>query len=308
MRRTTPLERPRWAPLACAVLSLVTARPAAGQASTGIAADRFVPGVGPAVLLAAEGADTTPRAQVSTAVSLGYLRDPIKLSERFTGALHSEPVRGQLVTDLGAELGVGRGIAVAVGLPVVAWNDGDRLRGTGVDEARLASAAGDLRLRAKAALVGQPTRPGLHAAALLQITVPMGGQAHFAATGTATAEPRLVLDYRYGRLAVAAMIGARFAGQRALFGTSFGDELTWAGGAIVRLFSRATTHVSALAEAAGAAGGTAGTRPVEVRAAMRVQRPGWSLDVGAGAGVDGDVDAPSYRVVAVWRTRLSSAP
>src|SRR5262245_1269969 len=138
MKRTTRREGRRAGARTALGLLLLFARVAAAQtASTGIAADRFVPAVGPASLLQTEAADTTPRGQVASALSVGYLRDPIKLTERFTGTLRSEPVRGQLVMDTSVEFGLPRGLALAVGLPVVLWNDGDRLRGTGVDEARL---------------------------------------------------------------------------------------------------------------------------------------------------------------------------
>jgi hypothetical protein len=278
----------------------------AADYSTGIAADRFVPGIGPAVMGSTEGADVTRRGQASAVLSLSYERDPVRLVGQLTGATISEPVRGQLAADLSVEFGVLRGLAVAVGLPVVMWNDGDRLRGTGVDDRALTAAVGDLRLRGKATLIGQPTRPGLHAAVVLQVTVPMGGQSQFAASSTPTIEPRLVADYRLGRFALAAMVGVRFEAARSLFGTAFGDELTWSAGPIVRLYSRGASHLSIYAEAAGGVGEREGTRPVEIRGAVRLTRPRWMFDVGGGGGVDHDLASPSFRALAIVRTRIGT--
>jgi hypothetical protein len=293
-----------------AALVLAVVQPAraalAEEFSTGIAADRFAPGIGPAVLGSTEGADVTRRGQTSAVLSLSYERDPVRLIGRLTGATVSEPVRGQLAADLSVEFGVLRGLAVAVGLPVVMWNDGDRLRGTGVDERTLTAAVGDLRLRGKATLIGQPTRPGLHAAVVLQVTVPMGGQSQFAGTSTPTIEPRLVADYRLGRFALAAMVGVRFEGARSLFSTDFGDELTWSAGPIVRLYSRGDSHLSLYAEAAGAVGQGDGTRPVEVRGAVRLTRPRWMFDLGGGGGVNHDFASPSFRVLGIVRTRIGA--
>jgi hypothetical protein len=277
----------------------------AQEASTGIPADRFHPGVGPAVLLQTEGADVTARGQVSSAMSLSYARDLLRLYQRLSGVSLSEPVRGQLVTDVSCEFGVGAQIAVAVGLPVILDNDGDRLRGTGIDDAHLAAAVGDLRLRGKASFIGQPTRPGLHAAIGLELTIPMGGQSQFAATGSVTLAPRIYLDYRVGRVSVAAAVGVRFQSERALFGSSFGDEVDYAAGPIVRVWSAGDRHLLVLAEAAGAAGSGVGSRPVELRGAVRLQVERWKLDVGGGAGLDREVGAPSYRLLAVVRGLLA---
>jgi hypothetical protein len=278
------------------------------QQSTGIAADRLVPGLGPMTLLQGEGAEVTPRAAVSVSLSAGYLADPIKLVNRFLGTEVSRPVRFQVVTDLGIEVGVWKRLAVAIGVPLVINADGDRLRGTG-DERLLASpAAGDLRLRIKAAFVGDPTQLGLHLAALVQFTAPLGGESDFAATGSVTLEPRLIADVRLPRVVLLAQLGARFAGERHLFGTSFSDELTWLAGLAVDLGHRGSFSSSLLAEAAGGVGGSPGTRPAEVRGGLRLQLGQFSLDLGAGAGVAGDVGAPSWRVIGVIRALFERQP
>ena len=280
---------------AALVVALLVASAARAQ-TTGVAAERFSPAVGPTALVGVEGAAVTPAGAVSWAASLDALGDPIALGTALGGARVSEPVDYALVGDVSLEFGVWKRLALAVGVPVVLYQEGDRLRGTGTSErALLATVAGDVRIRAKASLVEGKK---IGAALLLQVTAPGGGQSDFAATEGATVEPRLVVDARVGRLTLAASVGVRFQKERALFTTQFGDELTWSAAAAVAVIRR----LSIIAEAAGGVGPSAGTRPAELRGALRGIFGPVALDLGAGAGVDGDVGAPSYRVFLVARS------
>jgi hypothetical protein len=283
------------------VALLLAAAPAWGQsASTGIVADRFVPGLGPETLLAGESTLVTPPLQLVWGVSLGYLRDPILLSGRFTGAEISRPVRGALVSDFSAEFGLGAHLAAGVGMPVVWTQSGDRLRNTGVDDKALASpVGGDLRLRVKGSLLAARSIVG--AAAIVQFTVPTGGQHDFAATSTVSVEPRVLVDLHLRRLLLVAELGVRFAGERKLFLTSFGDEFTWVFGAKLGLVDRPQFGLHAVAEFAGFVGPSDGTRPTEARGGLGVAIGPLLVDLGAGGGITSDVAAPSWRVLAVVR-------
>jgi hypothetical protein len=276
-----------------------------GAASTGIPADRFVPAVGPVTLVGVEGADVTAFGQGTLALSFGLLHDPLKLTLP-SGAVLAHPVRWQFATDLAAEAGLWRRrIAFSVGLPVVWWQAGDRLKNTGVDEAPLATTrAGDLRLRVKAAL-----RNGgrVHVAAAVQVTVPLGGQSDFAATDGVTVEPRLMLDAHVGPVLVAAALGVRFAPERELFQTHLGDELTWAVGVGVAVFRRRAWHLAILTEGAGAVGGSAGSRPAELRGGLRLGAGPFTVDAGGGGGLDGEVAAPAWRAFLVVRALVGRA-
>jgi hypothetical protein len=270
--------------------------------TTAIPAERFVPALGPASLMGIEGASVTPWGQTSFAVSLDELRDPIRLATVTTGTTITHPVRDQFVGDVALEIGFYKRLAVAVGAPLILYQRGDRLQGTGTDEQPLATqAAGDLRVRLKAQLVGDAARAGLHAALILMVTAPMGGQSDFAASDGATIEPRLVGDWRTGPLTVAATVGVRFQRDHTLFTTQLGDELTWSAGAGLRLWSRGRFAGSAIFESAGAVGPSAGTRPVELRGGVRAAIGRFAVDAGAGGGVDGDVGAPAWRVFVVAR-------
>jgi hypothetical protein len=281
-------------------LALLLACSAAWAApSTGIVADRLVPGIGPSVMIGAEAADVTPMGMGALALGFGVVKDPLRLTLP-DGSLLSRPVRWQFSSDLSAEAGLWKSrLAFAVGLPVVWWAAGDRLRGTGTDDAPLKSPrAGDLRLRVKAALLGNRR---LHVAALLQVTVPLGGQKEFAATDGVTVEPRLIADVRLGRALIIGALGVRFASDRTLFRTTFGDALTWSLGVGGRVWQRRKLWLEVMGEGAGEAGGSSGTRPVELRGAVRFGAWPVSVDLGAGAGVDGDAGAPAWRVFAVVR-------
>ena len=285
---------------AALVVAVLAASAAARAQTTGVAAERFSPAVGPTALVGVEGAAVTPAGALSWAASFDALADPIVLREAYTGRAVSEPVDLALVADVALEFGVWKRLALAVGVPVVLYQEGDRLRGTGTSERALATtAAGDVRIRAKASLV-EGKRIG--AAVLLQVTAPAGGDSDFAATDGATVEPRLVVDAHLGRLTLAASVGARFQKERALFTTQFGDELTWAGAAAVAIVRRAMGGLDAIVEGAGAVGPSDGTRPAELRGALRVLLGPVALEAGAGGGLDHDVGAPGWRVFLVARS------
>src|SRR2546430_5685068 len=120
----------------------------AQEASTGIVADRFSVGVGPLVMLAGEGAETTPVRSVACAFAVSVIGDPVRLKNGVTGIQFSEPVRRAGTATFGIETGIWRTIAAAVLVPITVSQTGDRLRSTGVDDRPLGtSAGGDLAVR-----------------------------------------------------------------------------------------------------------------------------------------------------------------
>ncbi len=287
------------AALLVAVLAASTARAQTTAANTGVAVERFVPALGPTALVGVDGAAVTPAGSLSFAASLDVLHDTITLRGATSGDLVSRPVRDAFVGDVAVEFGVWKRIALAVGVPVVFYQDGARLQGTGASEAPLAATvAGDIRVRAKASLVESGR---LSAAIVLQVTAPAGGEAEFEASDGATVEPRLVVDAHLGRLTLAAQVGVRFEKDRSLFTTSFGDELTWSGGAAFAIVERTRIGLGAIFEGAGGVGSATGTRPAELRGALRLRVGPVALDAGAGGGLDADVGAPAWRVFLVAR-------
>ncbi len=273
--------------------------------STGVAADRFAIGVGPSVLLGAEGAATTPFGWMAWATSLSYVSEPLRLQNQFSGEVVSRPVSHQLTLDLGLEAGLWKRVALAVGVPIVVSASGDRLRGVSDDDRPLASAAaGDLRIRLKVLLAGAGEgRAGgvnVHVALQLQLTAPLGGQSDFAATDGVTVEPRLVFDLSpTPRLMLVGGLGVRFAPDRQIFGTQLGDELTWQAGAKLDLFAHRRVYGALVAEATGSVGGS--VHPAEARGALRLGIGAITVDVGAGAGLNHEVTAPAWRLLLAVR-------
>ena len=297
-------------------LSLVAVPVAAQEASTGIAADRLRPALGPSTLAGAEGAETTPYGQLGLLVALGYLRDPIVLRATADDRVVSHPVRGQLTSTLGLELGLPRRFALRVSLPAALWNDGERLRGTGVGAVgndpgpALHAAAGDLVLGLKVALLGSPTAPGMHAALALDVSAPLGGQNEFAATRGPTVSPRVLLDYRLPWLSFVLDASVRFQSAKRLFRTRIGDELVLAGGVIARVASLGPArrcHLLAYVEGAGIVTADAGARPGELRGALRLDRAGLQVDLGGGAGLVDAIGAPRWRAFVLLRLPLGHA-
>ncbi|MEO6951865.1 MAG: transporter [Polyangia bacterium] len=276
--------------------------------STGIAADRLRFGLGPSVLAGAEGAETTRSGNVNMLLSFDYLNRPIQLRSVANGAVVSTPVRHQLVGNLGWEIGLPRRFAIQLSLPVALWNAGDRLRYSGVtgDDATtgLHAGTGDLLLGIKVALLGHPEEPGMHVAFALDGTAPLGGDHDFAATGSLTIAPRLMIDYRLPWFTIVLDAQVRFAGRRTLFGTSFGDELDITGGVVGKLASFRRSHLVAYVEAAGVVASGASTRSAELRGALRLATPHADVDVGAGGGLDDAIATPRYRLFAVVRVPL----
>jgi len=296
------------------VLLLLSGAPARAQeASTGIVADRLRPGLGPATLAAAEGAETMSAGRLSTMLALGYLRDPVVLRARADGALVAVPVRQQLTGSFGWEVGLPRGFALRASLPVVLVNDGDRLRGTGVGGSgndagpTLKAGAGDLMFGAKVALIGAPTQPGMHAAVALEVTVPLGGENDFAATDGVAVSPRVMIDFRLPFLSLVLDGQVRFMPERRLFGSRFGDELILTGGVIARLASFGGArrwHLVGYVEGTGVLTGEAAARPGELRTALRLAHAGVEFDLGGGAGLVDAVGSPRFRVFALLRLPL----
>jgi hypothetical protein len=288
---------------ALAVALLLVGSTAQAQKSTGIVVDRFVPAIGPTTLFSVEGAPVTDYAQLSWALALGGVYDPLILRNAFTGETVSEPVERQFNGDLSMELGLYKQrVGLSFGLPVVFSQEGDRLAGVDADTRPLASMqGGDFRIRLKVALVGDPARDGLHVAVGLVLTVPFGGQSDFAATDGVTVMPRLYGDVRLGPIVLMANVGVRFAPERTLFRTTLGDELDWSAGAGWAALSGRGYWGGLIAEFAGQVGANPGSRPAEFRAGVRGGTRRVSLDLGAGLGLDGDVGAAAWRIFVVLR-------
>ena len=99
------------AALLVAVLAASTARAQTTAASTGIAAERFVPALGPTALVGVDGAAVTPAGSLSFAASLDVAHDQISLRVP-SGELFARPVRDLIAGDVALEFGVWRRLEI----------------------------------------------------------------------------------------------------------------------------------------------------------------------------------------------------
>ena len=267
---------------------------AAPGADTGIAADRFVPAIGPNAMISVEGGDAPAAGAVAMAASIGYLSQPITLVNRITGDLVSRPVRAAVDADLAVEIGLTHWLAIGLGVPLTLGSRGDRLAGLDSgDERPLASPTlGDVRLRAKFHLGDERGAWSYRFALLGILTAPAGGESDFAATSGPTLEPRLAASVAWHWLAVSADLGYRFAPARTLAGTNFGNEL--AGGIAA---SAGVWRVRAILEYVASSAG-----PSELRGALRALLPrNVAIDAGIGGGLNHDAATPAWRAFVVVR-------
>lgn len=302
-------RRSAWRPaLACATALCALSLKVHAAATTGIAVDRLAPAPGPSAFVQVEGAAVAPAGQLWTAAALSTLARPLVLLNSFTGEVAGVPVQTRVTLDLGAEVGIWRKrLALGFGMPVVLWQDGDRLQRTGAGasvDPNDASAplkptvVGDLRFRGKALLTA-PDRP-LGLALVLEVTVPAGGQAHFAATSAVTVAPRLLGSLRRGRVAAAINAGLRVAPQRALYMSQLHNSFEWGAAIGVDVLAR-RVGLSLIGEAVGAVNLVAASplHSEELRGALRLSFWQGAVDVVGGGGF-GSM-APAWRALVVYR-------
>lgn len=288
------------------VLATAPAR-AQVQATTATPADRLTPSIGPG-LISVEAATTAAPKQVFWLAHLGWLSHPLEL--RLANSTYTvTPVRDVMAMTVGAELGLFRGFSLQALWPIVLFQTGDRLRGTGIDETRLASmAAGDFTLRAKAAFVGDQTRPGLHLGTSLELAIPMNGRDQFAGRASPSFAIRLHGDFRHRWFGVAALLGYRLVSDRTLFATAIGDELLWGIGGTAVAYSRGTFRLAGVVEWSGSVGNSRAPKPAEMRIAARVFYGPVALDVGGGFGLNDEPFSPRGRVFVTMRARSGGTP
>lgn len=260
--------------------------------STGISADRYVPAPGPSAFGQVEAAKVPVAVQLFLTGSLSAIGNPIVLQNSVTKQVVATPVRHRVTLDLGAELGVFRKrLALGFAMPLALYQDGDRLQRTGGSADSMSQVAtplapaalGDIRFRGKALLTPVDRIAGL--ALVLELTVPGGGQANFAATSSVTFSPRLVTSLRYRFFAGGFNLGLRFMPERELYESRLHHRLEWGGALGADLFVRRV----AMALIAEAAGEVNLVRPqlqtsTEVRGIIRIGWAQGSLDLGGGGG------------------------
>jgi hypothetical protein len=276
--------------------------PPAPKTATGIAADRFVPAIGPSAFGQVEGAPVAPAGQLWLTGYASALGQPLRLRDALTGVEVAEPVRYRVNMDLGAELGVFRKrLALGIGMPIALWQIGDRLAATGASDpmaqagnALATTAIGDLRLRFKALL--SPLEKIAAAALVVELTAPGPGDgaANFVATSGFTLAPRLIGWLHKGPIAAAVNVELRLAPARTLYQTTLHDSFFW-GAALAGELPARRVGLALLAEATGELNLVPGQYlySTELRGLLRITWWRAALDIGGGGGL-GPM-APAWR-------------
>jgi hypothetical protein len=288
---------------------VATASPAAAQSRPAFSVERFTPAPGPGGFGAVEDFDVLPAWNWTTGVWVSQMARPIVLRDATSGDDAGTPVTWRLGMEAHAAIGLAPRYQLGVAVPW-AVQDGDRLAGTGLDDAPLRrTVLGDVRLHARARLAGAPGAPGMAAALSGTWIAPSGDADHFAGESSTALEWRLVAGWRGAAGAVAGNLGVRLRTQEIVFlseSRPHGNEIQAgvAGAAALPWFSPAQpARAHAIAEVAAVLGdavraGARGPSPVELRLGLRSEfLPGWSATLIGGAGLTPDeVGAPAWRI------------
>ncbi len=143
------------------------------------------------------------------------------------------PVRDQLSFDALFNVGLGERLALGLRIPAVMGQTGDAFPATGWRVPR--SALGDFALDAKATLIPRGSLGGMGLAAVARMTVPSGNANSTVSTHGVTGELRLLGEIDWIMMALRATAGVMVRSERqVLLGDTYGQELPWAVGLIVR--------------------------------------------------------------------------
>ncbi|MEJ7728810.1 MAG: OmpA family protein [Polyangiaceae bacterium] len=132
-------------------------------------------------------------------------------------------------------LGITDRLELGLAVPVTFWQEGDgRARAAGAAEELPTTALRDARFGLALSLLQRPRLAGAGGPALtarMAFGVPVGDDRAFAGAESATAIPSLAVDWRFGKLLLAADLGARIREESEIGGAVVGTQLSAALGA-----------------------------------------------------------------------------
>jgi OmpA-OmpF porin, OOP family len=286
--------------------------------STAFDVDRLTPPPGPGAFFQVEDGDVAPHLATSFGAMTTVLHQPLVVYS-VADTMHvdkgetlSRPVETRVALELMAAIGLYGRYQVGLVLPLVLFQDGDRLRGLDLpameeNQPLATTTQGDLRLHGKIRLVEPPFGYGLGVATDVVLTLPTGDDEQFAGEAGPVIEARLIGSWRTRRFAAAANLGPRLRTEEVQFldpTLVHGNEIGWGRAGSV-LLPGGQARWTAVAELTGAWGvdagdGTESPDPSEVRGGVRYDvMPGWSVGAALGGGLgERDVGSPAWRFVA----------
>jgi outer membrane protein OmpA-like peptidoglycan-associated protein len=254
-----------------------------------LASFRPVHGVDP-TMVTVESVDVGQSGTGAVGLAFDHARNPLVLRAA-DGEMVDHPVSTRTTFELAGAFAFGERFEVAAVVPFLSQR-GDEPQFSGIEPAD-GTSLGDVRLRGKALLAA---RDALRFGAAAELTLPTALDKQFAGVAGPSALLRGLLDYRVGRLQLAVNAGAVMRERVRLADVQQGHAAVYGAGGAVQLWSRLYA-VGELFGAVDLSGGSAGNRPLEAVAALRVRATReLGLLAGVGRGLLAGVGAPEGRV------------
>ncbi|MSP15974.1 MAG: hypothetical protein EXR73_05075, partial [Myxococcales bacterium] len=182
--------------------------------------ERVAPAPGPSSFFEVGEGDVAPHLGALFMLTTWAADRPLVVYHVADGTVLSEPVRLRVGAELHAAIGLRERYQVGFALPLVVYQDGDRLRELeipGEDEALAATAFGDLRLHGRVRLVEPAHGTGAAVAIDLAALLPTGDDNNFAGDSGFGMHARALASFRTQRLAFALELGARVRSEAVQF-------------------------------------------------------------------------------------------
>ena len=188
-----------------------------------ITATRTPPGPDP--LIGAEGTALTAPGRLTFGATLRWTDHPLVVVDE-SGDERLALVEGRLGLDFGLAVGVTRWLELAASFPTVLYQFGES-QGDGIDLPALASGGtGDLRVRAKAAVLSS-AEDGFGLAFVLEGAFPTGLTGGFLSDGAPGLEALVIGDFRLLGWHLSLAVGYRVRPERELGDLNVDDEFLW---------------------------------------------------------------------------------
>lgn len=280
--------------------ALLSPTAALAQSQADINAEFFRPAPGNG-FLGARDARLLTHLNYQIEALLNFADDPAVLIEDRGGEQQelAKIVDSQSALDLLAAVGIKDYLELGIALPVALFQAGDAQAGI-TDSPVQSGKLGDIRLSAKARLVGDPKKSdGFFLSFTPEVTLPTGSGENFFGAVSASALVPLSAAWHIGRFALAATAGPRFQQAVELANLTLGSAVEVQLGTSYKINDR----VKLLGEADSAfsltGGIDAGQLPAEARAGASIKlAKGVYLPIGAGAGLVNGLGSPDFRIIA----------
>ncbi|MEZ4458550.1 MAG: OmpA family protein [bacterium] len=240
--------------------------------------------------------DTLEHLRLAAGLAFNFEDDPVVV--RFTDGREWRVVDHRVTGNVYAAIGLFDRLEFALSAPVILSQDAQSSPETTLNTTLDAFAMGDLRLHGHFVVL---RRAGFGVGLAATGYLPTGAQSALTSDGTTRIEPKLVVDYRWDALTLAANASYMTRPSRQAYNFVSGDQVRWS--AAVDFAVSPTFHVAG--SSYGSVGlddalkGDARNTPAEFLLGPRVFLPlGLMVHAAAGTGLTRSVGAPDFRIVA----------